>query len=219
MFPDVSIATETLAAGCAAPASPLRCCLLSGGQSRRMGRDKALLAHPRGGTWLEATLLLLAELGAPITLLSGHGQHISLATRLAPGQALPLTAIREPLPHEGPLLALGRLMEAYPGARLLLCPVDMPALTLPCLQRLLEVSLAAPALVHVAHDGRRAQPLLGVYPASPGHRSSLAATLGAGGRALRLWLDLAGCIEVPLPASALRNVNRPGDLALPNSPA
>ena len=54
-----------------AGASPtLRCCLLSGGASRRMGHDKALLPHPEGGTWLSRSLLLLAQLEAPITLLS-----------------------------------------------------------------------------------------------------------------------------------------------------
>ncbi|MEB3183382.1 MAG: NTP transferase domain-containing protein, partial [Cyanobacteriota bacterium] len=52
--------------------APLRCCLLSGGESRRMGRDKALLPHPEGGTWLERTLRLLAQLESPITVLSRH---------------------------------------------------------------------------------------------------------------------------------------------------
>lgn len=196
----------------------VRCCLLSGGQSRRMGVDKALLRHAGGGTWLEATLLLLAELGVPLTLLSGHAAHMDIAADLAPRLPVPLAAINEPLPHGGPLLALGRLMERYPDALLLLCPVDMPALDQNCLLRLLEVALAEPASIHVAHDGRRRQPLLGVYPASPEHRCSLAASLGAGNRALQGWLEQEGCIPVPLPAAALRNVNHPGELGGPEPP-
>ena len=42
--------------------APLRCCLLSGGASQRMGTDKALLPHPEGGTWLERSLRLLLSL-------------------------------------------------------------------------------------------------------------------------------------------------------------
>jgi len=47
-----------------------------------MGRDKALLPHPAGGTWLEHGLRLLAELRAPITLLSRHDSHLQLARHL-----------------------------------------------------------------------------------------------------------------------------------------
>lgn len=126
---------------------PLRCCLLSGGSSRRMGRDKALLPHPDGGTWLERSLLLLASLQAPITLLSRHPAHLALARQLAAAGRLdasaPLLALAEPPPWEGPLRALERLLRTHPEERLLLCPVDMPWLDPACLRTLLAASEAA----------------------------------------------------------------------------
>ena len=148
---------------------PLRCCLVSGGESRRMGRDKALLPHAEGGTWLERTLLLLARLNAPITLLSRHRAHLDLAEelalQLAPGA--PMKALAEPPPWEGPLLALHRLMEQHPDERLLLCPVDMPDLSLAALQALLAgTATGSPIRLQLAHDGERLQPLLGLYPSS-----------------------------------------------------
>jgi molybdopterin-guanine dinucleotide biosynthesis protein A len=179
-----------------------------------MGRDKALLPHPRGGTWLEATLTLLAELGAPLTLLSGHRRHLELAERLGAVLRVSLTPIREAPPPEGPLRALQRLMDRYPDERLLLCPVDMPGLELACLQKLLAVALASPGRIHVAHDGRRCQPLLGLYPASVGHRRSITASVSAGERALQHWLEQVGHVTVPLPWGCVRNVNRPQELAM-----
>ena len=63
------------------PAAPgsLRCCLLSGGDSRRMGRDKALLPHPEGGTWLERSLGLLADVGG--------ADHAAQSSSRPPGRA------------------------------------------------------------------------------------------------------------------------------------
>ena len=55
-----------------------------------MGQDKALLPHPEGGTWLERSLLLLAELGAPVPLLSRHPRHLEMARALA-AAPLPIT--------------------------------------------------------------------------------------------------------------------------------
>jgi molybdopterin-guanine dinucleotide biosynthesis protein A len=152
-----------------------------------MGRDKALLPHPEGGTWLERSLLLLAELGAPVTLLSRHPRHLEMARALA-AAPLPITAVPEPSPWEGPLLALHRLMALYPGQLLLLCPVDMPALTGAALRQLLAAANAEPTVIHLAHDGRRLQPLLGLYPSGAAIRSSLAAAVAAGERRLQGWL-------------------------------
>ena len=85
-----------------------------------------LLPHPEGGTWLERQVRLLASLGEPVTLLTRHGSHLALADRLAEQGIRVLQPIREPQPQRGPLLALQSLLECYPDARILLCPVDMP---------------------------------------------------------------------------------------------
>lgn len=188
---------------------PLRCCLLSGGASQRMGQDKALLPHPAGGTWLEHTLRLLAELDAPITLLSRWPRHHALAEAL---QLPQLDSLVEPPPWEGPLLALHRLMERYPDARLLLAPVDMPHLNIAALRTLLAAATTAPEQIHLAHDGTRSQPLLGIYPSPPVIRSNLAATISGGERRLLRWLDSQPCAPVPLPAATIRNVNSPAEL-------
>ena len=189
------------------PGAPLRACLLSGGESRRMGRDKALLPHPDGGCWLEQSVRRLAALELPITLLSRHGAHLALATRLAealrvergcaseiPASRL-LAAVAEPPPWEGPLLALQRLMELHPHQRLLLCPVDMPALTTGVLQQLLAAAAQDPGAIHLAHDGERLQPLLGIYPSHADHRASLASRVAAGERRLQSWL---GSADLPI---------------------
>jgi molybdopterin-guanine dinucleotide biosynthesis protein A len=190
----------------------LRACLLSGGESRRMGRDKALLPHPAGGTWLERSLRLLASQGAPLTLLSRHPAHHRVAAALPAELAGPLELLEEEPPWEGPLRALGRLMEAHPGEALLLCPVDMPCLTPAALEALVAAAEGAPGRLHAAHDGTRLQPLLAVVPADARHRRALAAALAAGERSLQRWMEAVGFETVPLPAAALRNANRPADL-------
>jgi len=176
-----------------------------------MGRDKALLPHPEGGTWLERSLLLLTELGVPVTLLSRHPRHLTLARALA-AVPVPITAVPEPPPWEGPLLALHRLMTLYPGQLLLLCPVDMPALTGAALRQLLAAANAEPTVIHLAHDGRRLQPLLGLYPSGAAIRSSLAAAVAAGERRLQGWLETQPCRSVSLDPVALCNVNRQEEL-------
>ena len=193
--------------------APLRCCLLSGGASRRMGRDKALLPHPEGGSWLERSLRLLAGLQAPITLLSRWPEHLALAAGL--GTELgsqPLELLHEPAPQEGPLLALHRLMERHPGERLLLCPVDMPQLTQDALQQLLAASAAAPSVIQLAHDGERCQPLLAVLPAHAALLKHLTRSVSQGERQLQRWLMKHPWHAVGLNPHSLRNCNRPEEI-------
>ena len=215
-----------------------------------MGRDKALLPHPQGGTWLERGLMVLLQLELPVTLLSRHPCHLELAralrlnpsgssavgpqngssdshgfTEVSPppqgraisGQRQPdsaparatITALAEPPPWEGPLLALHRLMQRYPGQRLLLCPVDMPDLTITALRTLLDAATTSPERIHLAHDGELLQPLLGLYPSSPIIRATLAEAVARGERRLQSWLATQACETVRLDPQTIRNVNHP----------
>jgi len=170
-----------------------------------MGQDKALLPHHEGGSWLERSLRLLAELEAPITLLSRWTNHLAMAEAMELPQ---LEAVAEPPPWEGPLLALHRLMERHPGERLLLCPVDMPGLNREALESLLAAGALAPQRILLAHDGTSCQPLLGLYPAGGDKRRSLAGSIASGERRLQTWLANQPCDLVELPASTIRNLNR-----------
>jgi molybdopterin-guanine dinucleotide biosynthesis protein A len=174
-----------------------------------MGRDKALLPHPTGGSWLEHGLRQLAALQLPITLLSRWPEHRRQAEALALPQ---LEALVEPPPWEGPLLALHRLMARHPQQRLLLCPVDMPGLNRSSLEALLTAAAGAPEAIHLAHDGRRLQPLLGIYPNSPEQRTDLAAAIAAGERRLQGWITQQAWRSVPLDGAAIRNINHASDL-------
>ena len=195
-----------------------------------MGRDKALLPHAAGGTWLEQGLRRLIELERllerqtplPITVFSRHRAHQELAEQLArqlrreqrpDAPTWPaISALAEPPPWEGPLLALHRLMQLHPDQRLLLCPVDMPDLGAAVLQRLLAAAEAEPAAIHLAHDGQRLQPLLGVVPSTAAHRASLETAINGGERRLQSWLAGQACRPVALDPMAIRNVNRPEEL-------
>lgn len=191
-----------------------------------MGTDKALLPHPEGGCWLERTLRLLLELEIPVTLYSRHESHLELARALngeslPPGlqagnepeaTSLPITALAEPEPWEGPLLALHRLMQRYPDQRLLLCPVDMPWLRLEEQRQLLAAAEREPGRIHLAHDGERRQPLLGLYPSTTEIRTCLAEAAQGGERRLQGWLAAQNCRDVLLKPATLRNINHPEDL-------
>jgi molybdopterin-guanine dinucleotide biosynthesis protein A len=189
-----------------------------------MGRDKALLPHPEGGCWLERSLGLLAGQGMPVTLLSRHQEHRELAQALAHRQQLAIEALDEPPPWEGPLRALARLMAHHPHQRLLLCPVDMPALTADVLQDLRAAAATAAeggandgdgdgenegGPIVLAHDGERLQPLLGVYPSSEALRRDLDHFLAGGGRRLQGWLARHPHRPLRLASEALRNINHP----------
>ena len=110
--------------------------ILCGGRSRRMGRDKALLPHPCGGSLLQHTCALALATGLETICLSrpdqGHRQHLATVPALRQ-----VTVLEECPPWEGPLLALAKLMTTYPGHPMLLLACDLPNLTPPLLTPLL----------------------------------------------------------------------------------
>ncbi|NPA46481.1 MAG: molybdenum cofactor guanylyltransferase [Chlorobi bacterium] len=128
--------------------------ILAGGQSRRMGRDKALM--PCGNRSLIQRVAAEArKLGFPAVVST------------APGRIYPLTPslahVEDRYPGTGPLGAIVSVMETRKADYYLFWPVDMPLLTAEIWQRLLSeaeknrISLLWPEI----HG--RVYPLPGIY--------------------------------------------------------
>jgi molybdenum cofactor guanylyltransferase len=132
--------------------------VLVGGHSRRMGTDKALLLHPRSGS-----PLLLHQLAL---LQNLHPAARCVAARLE--QRLP------PLPADvqridddgqsGPLAGIVNALDVMTTTHLLVLAIDLPAMDLGSLQRL--VSTITPHRGAVAQTPLGLEPLIAIYPQS-----------------------------------------------------
>ena len=176
--------------------------------SRRMGRDKALIPHPRGGVWLTALLDQLRALALPVVVVSGHEVHAEMV-RDRDG----VSFLQEPVPWQGPLQAFGQVLSPSSDRPLMVLPVDMPRLTTAVLHALIKAWLTDPQVAAVAHDGERLQPLLGIYPSGPPFQSTLISQLKGDDWSWHAWLNCIQYQSVALPADALFNANCPEDLA------
>ena len=105
--------------------------ILAGGQSQRMGENKAFLAHPSGGTFLQHALGLFGESGLNVAI-SGH----------LPMEKVPAhQQIRDRQKQQGPLMGIISALEAFPNRHLLVIAVDMPALKMQTMAQILEKPL------------------------------------------------------------------------------
>ncbi len=175
--------------------------VLAGGASRRMGRDKATMAHPSGTTMVEHVVSVLRPRCESIFVIAAPGQSLP---------ELPAMVVRDELRGVGPLLATGRGLReaAAAGAqRAFVCAVDMPNLTTAVVDELagyVGVDIVLP------WDGRDHY-LAGVY------RTALAvpidALIAAGQRSMRALADSVVTQRVVLaPTDALANINSAADL-------
>jgi molybdenum cofactor guanylyltransferase len=180
--------------------------LLAGGESRRMGRDKATMEF-RGRPLWELQLQLLRTLGP---------EEIFVSARTTPGW-LPgdVELLLDDPPSRGPLSGLTKALATLRTTHLIALAVDMPFMTAGELGRLLELATESCGVVPISAD--RVEPLAAIYPAAAandfqaavaGHDFSLqplVRTLEEAGK-VRLW---------PVPdASLYRSVNEPDDLRL-----
>jgi len=91
--------------------------VLAGGQSSRMGSDKA--ARPFAGrTLLDHAIARFAPPGTPV-LVSTRGEAPAAASALA-------TPVLDDVPGLGPLAGIAALVARAPAAFLLVMPVDLP---------------------------------------------------------------------------------------------
>ncbi len=171
--------------------------LLCGGQSRRMGRDKALMEHPEGGTLLERAARLLETVLEPPILLSGDGARY---------QKFAYPEIADAKPDCGPLGGILAALEHSAPAPVLILAVDMPHVTEADLRSLLESQ--GPSLT-LAQAKDRLHPALSLWDSST--RDGLREALNAGRYALMPLVEALNPVRVELPAEHLSNWNEPQD--------
>ena len=143
--------------------------VLAGGQSTRMGRDKALM-QLEGGTLLELALQKLRTLGGRPPRIVGSRKELS-----AYGEV-----IADRSPGDGPLAGIEAALAASSSALNLFLAVDLPLIPPPFLTWLLARAQTTGARVTIPRIGGFPQPLCAVY-----HRNLLtpvSAAIAAGNR-------------------------------------
>jgi molybdopterin-guanine dinucleotide biosynthesis protein A len=168
-----------------------------------MGREKASLPHPDGGTFL----------GHAVSRLAGLCDHVCVAG----GSDLAVEAelLEDPQPHRGPVMGIATALsfaEERGYAACLVTPVDMPFLTAEDLTRIRDAWAREKKLCcgqSVADE--RLQPLVAVYPVT--YRAAIGQLADSDQRSLTRWIAAQQPRLVPLAAESCRNVNTPEDLS------
>jgi molybdopterin-guanine dinucleotide biosynthesis protein A len=166
--------------------------LLTGGASRRMGRDKASIVLD-GETLAERSARVLLEVCERVTVLGP-----------APILGLPFLPDREA--HGGPLMALAEFEPSGDYVVILAC--DMPNVNAETLRFLVHNLGGADACVPLAEG--RLQPTCAVYRADA--LATIRSLCADGSRSLMAWLDTLRVVDVPVDPTIVRNVNFPSDL-------
>lgn len=179
--------------------------IVAGGESRRMGRDKATLPGPGGAvTMAEYVVGIVAQRCEPVFVMA------------APGQPLPVLqarVIRDDVRGLGPLPATGRGLRAAAeaGARYaFVCAVDMPLLNADVIDDLARLATETDAEVVLPWDGR-SHYLAAVYRTDLADR--IEALVAAGERRMSALIDASDAQQIVLPDSRpLTNVNTDAEL-------
>lgn len=177
--------------------------IVAGGKSRRMGRDKALLASG-GETLLDRTVRVLRSCATDILIVGRNGSADSSVRWIPDGE-----------PGRGPLAGLVDGLHAARFPHVMAVACDLPFLDERVLRRLLTLAAGHDAVVPVI--GSRAQPLHAIYMK---HALPILEKRFAGGdgslrdaiRALRVrWVHEAELIDLDSQLRSFVNVNTPED--------
>ena len=182
--------------------APLAAVVLAGGASRRMGRDKATLAHPDSPTTMvEHTVDVLRARCSPIFVIA------------APGQALPplqAEVLRDEIRGVGPLLATGRGLRPR-RPRDWIARSSAPWTCRTCPSRSSRRSSTTTGVDIVLPWDGRDHYLAGIYRTDLADR--IEALVSAGERSMRALADTVVTQRVVVPFNReLANVNSPDDL-------
>ncbi|MCV7103380.1 molybdenum cofactor guanylyltransferase [Mycobacterium palustre] len=179
--------------------------ILAGGESRRMGRDKATLPGPGGAaTMVEYVVGIVGQRCEPVFVVAAPGQ---------PLPALNARIVRDEVRGLGPLPAAGRGLRAAgeAGAKFAFVgAVDMPLLKPELIDDLVRLAVETNAEVVLPWDGR-SHYLAAVYRTDLADR--IQALVAAGERRMSALIDASDAQQIVLPDSrSLANVNTEAEL-------
>ena len=149
--------------------TPFAAVLLAGGQSQRMGRDKALLPLADGRLLWQRQLAVLQALEPAELFISGPARE---------GFPPDVPLLADEFPGRGPLGGLAAALGAMESPRLVVLAIDLPRMTAEFLRGMLAREAGG---VVPRHDGARGgfyEPLAAIYPREclPQARARLAGT-------------------------------------------
>lgn len=180
--------------------------LLAGGESRRMGQDKAMLSVVGRPLW-ERQLGMLRELNPSELFLSARSDP--------PWRPDDVIFVADTPPARGPLSGLTASLGKCSTGHLLVLAIDMPAMTSTFLSMLCARTASGRGVLPMI-DGS-GEPLAAVYPveALPLLQAAVKG-IDVSLRGIARQLLAAGKMRpLPIPAeqqTLFRNVNRPSDL-------
>lgn len=185
---------------------PLAGAVLAGGQSRRMGRDKALLCL--GGIPMVRILVeKLRRLADPVTIVADHRDRFG---------ELGLPVLADLLPGCGPLGGIHAALHGLDARETFILPCDTPFVSHDLIAYIVAFPTDAPARVALMEG--RLHPLCGVY--SPACLPAIEDAITARRFALRELLDRVGAAIVPITPDLpffntrlLVNINDPSALS------
>lgn len=171
--------------------------VLTGGESRRMGSDKALV-EVAGRPLVVHVADALWEAGCHPVWCQG-GDRPAL-------EALGLTVVDDEMPGAGPVVATLAALR-YAGTDVLVVACDLADITADVVRQVSGRAVDDRVRVAVADDKHH---LLARWPASTAEQ--LGHLVDEGVRSYRDVLSRLDVVEVAVPESSVRNVNEPGDV-------
>jgi molybdenum cofactor guanylyltransferase len=178
--------------------------ILSGGQSSRMGRDKALI-EVQGMPLLQRVCEVALQLSDSIAVMNG-GNVEHLAVLPASVQVILETE------RQGPLVAFAQGIEAVKADWILLLACDLPCLEgEPLRSQIKKLPTVADSVMAVLPRHEKGwEPLCGFYRRTCA--DGLKAFVAAGGRSFQRWLMTQQVEELEIEPRMLANCNTIADL-------
>jgi molybdenum cofactor guanylyltransferase len=193
-----------------APSSQVTALILAGGQSKRMGTDKALLSW-QGKTLLQRVYEVARTCCTRVSIITPWPERYRA---LLPNS---IDWIVESPCHSGPLIAFAQGWKKVSTPWVLLLACDMPCLDATLIQlwiQTLPPSETLGALAYVPYHQSRWEPLCGIY--NKEGQPTLNTFINAKGQSFQRWLatiDAVPLIVTEEMAPMLWNCNAPKDLS------